>query len=718
MDREKEITGASEQMTGEIKSPMNIGEVSLDNQAQRIANPTASIPEENSKEENLSPKEEKEREEVSPAIENIQIPEAGDDQEKPVEKTEETPVSQENEEQEEAPASPLPTEMTTTGDTAVQAEPEQKEVADSDIDRKEDENETEEEEEDKQEDYTNYTKKELAAVLNGLLKEDNIKKVDKILKEIKPFYDELREAARAQALERFIEEGGDAADFDYKPDEVDIRFDADYTLLRERRSKHYSSIEKQKEDNLAAKNRLLEQLRQLVDEEETTASINALKEIQKEWKRIGQIPANQVKSLWANYNALLDRFYDNRSIYFELKELDRRKNLEAKLELCERAENLEQEVNLNKAIKELNDLHEEFRYIGPVPKEDQEPLWQRFKAASDALYDRRRIFIDKLKEDFQENMVAKKALGDEAQAFLAFDSDRINEWNEKTKQILELQKRWEAVGGLPKEKAKEINKHFWSGFKGFFANKNAFFKKLEGQREENLKMKEGLVEQAEALKDSRDWDTTAEALKKLQSEWRAIGPVPDKYRNSIFIKFKKACDHFFEQKRAKNKEVNKEFEENLSKKEHICAEIETLAAEKSNDIDKLEVLFDQYQAIGFVPRNAIKSIQNKFNGAVDKFLENADKLSDEEKHNIKLTIKFSKLKNSPNANRKLYQKEGEIRKHISNLENDIVLWRNNLEFFATSKTADKLKEDFDIKIAKAKAELKELKEQLHVIRNI
>lgn len=718
MDREKEITGASEQMTGEIKSPMNIGEVSLDNQAQRIANPTASIPEENSKEENLSPKEEKEREEVSPAIENMQIPEADDDQEKPVEKIEETPVSQENEEQDEAPASPLPTEMTTTGDTAVQAEPEQKEVADSDIDRKEDENETEEEEEDKQEDYTNYTKKELAAVLNGLLKEDNIKKVDKILKEIKPFYDELREAARAQALERFIEEGGDAADFDYKPDEVDIRFDADYTLLRERRSKHYSSIEKQKEDNLATKNRLLEQLRQLVDEEETTASINALKEIQKEWKRIGQIPANQVKSLWANYNALLDRFYDNRSIYFELKELDRRKNLEAKLELCERAENLEKEVNLNKAIKELNDLHEEFRYIGPVPKEDQEPLWQRFKAASDALYDRRRIFIDKLKEDFQENMVAKKVLGDEAQAFLAFDSDRINEWNEKTKQILELQKRWEAVGGLPKEKAKEINKHFWSGFKGFFANKNAFFKKLEGQREENLKMKEGLVEQAEALKDSRDWDTTAEALKKLQSEWRAIGPVPDKYRNSIFIKFKKACDHFFEQKRAKNKEVNKEFEENLSKKERICAEIETLAAEKSNDIDKLEVLFDQYQAIGFVPRNAIKSIQNKFNGAVDKFLENADKLSDEEKHNIKLTIKFSKLKNSPNANRKLYQKEGEIRKHISNLENDIVLWRNNLEFFATSKTADKLKEDFDIKIAKAKAELKELKEQLHVIRNI
>lgn len=720
MDREKEIFGASEQMTGEIKRPMSTEEVSLnDNQAQGVESPTASISEKDPKDTHPeSSKEEKIREEVSPAIESTQVSSIENTPEKSLDEAEGQPFSPEKERKKEAPVATLPTEKTADKAAEVQSEQsEHKETVKVEDDVAEEE-EDEQEEEEKQEDYTNYTKKELAAALGALLKEDNIKKVDKALKEIKPYYDELREAERSEALNRFVEEGGDEADFDYKSDELDIKFDADYTLLKERRSKHYSSIEKQKEDNLAAKNRLLEQLRQLVDDEETTASINALKEIQKEWKSVGQVPANQVKSLWANYNALLDRFYDNRSIYFELKELDRRKNLEAKLELCERAENLQNEENLKKAIKELNELHEEFKFIGPVPKEDQEPLWQRFKAASDALYDRRRIFIDKLKGDFQENMVIKQALGDEAQTFFAFDSDRINEWNEKTKQILELQKRWEAVGGLPKEKAKEINKHFWSGFKGFFANKNAFFKKLEGQREANLTIKKGLVEQAEALKDSTDWENTAEALKKLQSEWRTIGPVPDKYRNSIFFKFKKACDHFFEQKRAKNKEVNKEFEENLAKKESVCAAIEQLAEEKSNDVDQLEVLFDQYQAIGFVPRQDIKSIQNRFNEAVDKFLASAEKLSDEEKHNIKLTIKFSKLKNSPNANRKLYQKEGEIRKHISNLENDIVLWRNNLEFFAHSKTADKLKEDFDKKIAKAKAELKELKEQLRVIRNI
>lgn len=576
----------------------------------------------------------------------------------------------------------------------------------------------EHEEEDQQVDYSNYSKKQLVEVLAALTKEDKINKIERVLKEVKPHYDELRNAERDKALEKFIAEGGDEADFAYKPDELDIKFDADYGLLRERRSKHFASIEKQKDDNLAAKNQLLEQLRKLVDDEETTASLDELKKIQSDWKKIGQVPAGQVKTLWANYNALLDRFYDNRSIYFELKELDRKKNLEAKLELCERAEKLQEETNLKNAIKELNELHEEFRHIGPVPQEDQEALWQRFKAASDALYDRRREFIDKLKGELHENMIAKKALGDEVQTFLTFDSNRINEWNEKTKEILELQKKWEAIGGLPKDKAKAINKHFWGGFKGFFANKNAFFKKLEGQREENLKKKEALVQQAEALKDSQEWDKTAEALKKLQSEWRTIGPVPEKFRNSIFAQFKKACDHFFEQKRAKNKEANKEFEENLAKKKAICEAIEKLAEEKSSDVDKLEVLFDEYQGIGFVPRSAIKSIQNRFNDAVNKFLEGAEELGEEQKHNIKLTIKFSKLKNSPNANRKLHQKEGEIRKHISNLENDIVLWKNNLEFFANSKTADKLKEDFDIKIKKAKEELEELREQLHVIRNI
>lgn len=707
MEIEKDISGASEQKTDEIKNAMSDVDISnednpkgdgFENQVSYRGN------EERGEGTEYASNEANETPEETSSSEGGQLVSSSESAGK--DSADKTPEENDAEHPADGKAfQELKSEQNLETETEEQAHAEKEEDDDH-------------EDEDQQVDYSNYSKKQLVEVLAALTKEDNINKIERVLKEVKPHYDELRNAEREKALEKFIAEGGDEADFAYKPDELDIKFDADYGLLKERRSKHFASIEKQKDDNLAAKNQLLEQLRKLVDDEETTASLDELKKIQSDWKKIGQVPAGQVKTLWANYNALLDRFYDNRSIYFELKELDRKKNLEAKLELCERAEKLQEETNLKNAIKELNELHEEFRHIGPVPQEDQEALWQRFKAASDALYDRRREFIDKLKGELHENMIAKKALGDEVQTFLTFDSDRINEWNEKTKEILELQKKWEAIGGLPKDKAKAINKHFWGGFKGFFANKNAFFKKLEGQREENLKKKEALVQQAEELKDSQDWDKTAEALKKLQAEWRTIGPVPEKFRNSIFAQFKKACDHFFEQKRAKNKEANKEFEENLAKKKAICEAIEKLAEEKSSDVDKLEVLFDEYQGIGFVPRSAIKSIQNRFNDAVNKFLEGAEELGEEQKHNIKLTIKFSKLKNSPNANRKLHQKEGEIRKHISNLENDIVLWKNNLEFFANSKTADKLKEDFDIKIKKAKEELEELREQLHVIRNI
>ncbi len=707
MEIEKDISGASEQKTDEIKNAMSDVDISnednpkgdgFENQVSYRGN------EERGEGTEYASNEANETPEETSSSEGGQLVSSSESAGK--DSADKTPEENDAEHPADGKAfQELKSEQNLETETEEQAHAEKEEDDDH-------------EDEDQQIDYSNYSKKQLVEVLAALTKEDNINKIERVLKEVKPHYDELRNAEREKALEKFIAEGGDEADFAYKPDELDVKFDADYGLLKERRSKHFASIEKQKDDNLAAKNQLLEQLRKLVDDEETTASLDELKKIQSDWKKIGQVPAGQVKTLWANYNALLDRFYDNRSIYFELKELDRKKNLEAKLELCERAEKLQEETNLKNAIKELNELHEEFRHIGPVPQEDQEALWQRFKAASDALYDRRREFIDKLKGELHENMIAKKALGDEVQTFLTFDSDRINEWNEKTKEILELQKKWEAIGGLPKDKAKAINKHFWGGFKGFFANKNAFFKKLEGQREENLKKKEALVQQAEELKDSQDWDKTAEALKKLQAEWRTIGPVPEKFRNSIFAQFKKACDHFFEQKRAKNKEANKEFEENLAKKKAICEAIEKLAEEKSSDVDKLEVLFDEYQGIGFVPRSAIKAIQNRFNDAVNRFLEGAEELGEEQKHNIKLTIKFSKLKNSPNANRKLHQKEGEIRKHISNLENDIVLWKNNLEFFANSKTADKLKEDFDIKIKKAKEELEELREQLHVIRNI
>ncbi len=565
-------------------------------------------------------------------------------------------------------------------------------------------------------DYTQYSKEELVKTIKTLTKLDDFKKLDIVLNIITPLFQAMKEGDRAKALERYIADGGSEEDFSYK-NELDQKYDAYYKLIKERKHKFYGDLGRQKLENYQKATELLEKLRHLVDGEESTTSINAIKEIQEEWKATGQVPPQHVRNLWASYNALMDRFYDNRSIYFELKELDRKKNLTAKEELCVRAEKLEQQENLRDAIKELNELHNEYKHIGPVPKAQQEALWQRFKAASDKIYARRKTHYDELKKDLEVNLEAKAKLRDEVQPFAEFNSDRIVEWNKKTQEILEIQKRWEAIGGLPRERAHEVNKPFWSAFKRFFNNKNAFFKKLEGERGENLKLKEALVAKAVELKDSTDWNQTANELKKLQQDWRNIGPVPEKHRNEVYQRFKQACDTFFDNRRNSFKEVEKGYEENLKLKEDVCQRILKLAEEGAGDIGQLEALQEEWNNIGFVPKNAIRSSQEMFAKAVDKFITNSS-LDEEEKTKLKITTKLTSLKGTPNANRKLNKKEFNLRRQITNLENDISLWKNNLEFFANSKNADQVREEFDLKIDNAKKELMELKAQLKIIKNI
>jgi len=586
----------------------------------------------------------------------------------------------------------------------------------SNEDQESDENQEEDEEE--AIDYSNFDKEALVKKVEELSKLDDPRKADQQLKEIRPHYNEIKDTERKSAYENFIAEGGEEDGFEYRGDKLDDRYQAAFQLIKDRKGQLIAQLERNKDQNLEVKNQLLEKMRQLVDSEETNASISSLKKIQDEWRAVGPVPNGYVKSLWANYSALIDRFYDNRSIYFELKELDRKKNLEAKLELCEKAESLNKLENIKEATKHLNELHEEFKHIGPVPKEDQEPLWQRFKAASDAVYAKRREFVETLKEELGKNLEVKAQLAEEVQVFTEFDSDRITEWNSKTKEILELQNKWTAVGGLPRDKAKAVNKRFWSAFKLFFNNKSQFFKKLEGQRDENLQKKQELLAKALEVKNSEDIDKAANVLKDLQKEWKEIGPVPEKKRNEIYAQFKKACDEFFDRKRGKNKEVEKEYAKNLKAKEAICEQIDNMAKNNEEDVEKIEDLIDEYNEIGFVPRNSIKSIQKRFTEALDNYTKSVKSLSEEERKELVYSAQYQKLKSSPNASRKINRKEHTIRKQIENLENDISLWKNNIEFFAESKTADKLKEEFDQKINNAREELKNLKQQLKVLRSM
>lgn len=567
-------------------------------------------------------------------------------------------------------------------------------------------------------DYSNFTKKQFAELLKELGKSDDLKRADRVVREIKPILDEIKDKERNEALERFIQDGGVADDFDYRGDEFDQVIDANLKLIRDKRTQYIRAQEEKKNDNYNKKLSLLEKLRDLVDSQDGEDHFEQFKALQREWKNTGSVPGAHAKTIWANYHALVDRFYDAQSIYFELKELDRKKNLEAKIELCVRAEKLVEVEKINDAIRELNELHHEFKHIGPVPLDEKEAVWQRFKAASDAVYVRRDEFLKTLQQELAVNLEAKNKLADEVLAFASFASDRIKEWNQKTKEILELQKKWEAVGGLPRNKAKEINRKFWSAFKAFFSNKGLFFKKLDEEREQNLKLKTELVQQAIELSASEDWNKTANELKKLQQRWKDIGPVPEKFRDKVFKEFKEACDAFFSRKRGQFAQEESNQIENLKQKQGICEQLEQHATSGTATVELLRSLEEQFNAIGFVPKKDISSIKNRYHEAVQKFVQALPELTTEEKDNLLLESQLQDLKNDPMADRKLFHKEQTIRKKIQKVENDIALWKNNLEFFGKSQNADKVREEFSEKIKEAGDHLRQLKQQLKMLRTV
>ena len=564
-------------------------------------------------------------------------------------------------------------------------------------------------------DFSTFSKNQLLEELKDQVKTGDFLKTDSIVTELKSFYDEIFEKEKEEALKSFTAEGGSVDDFQYRRSDEDKEFFKIFSDFKGKRALVLKEVEQSKDKNLFAKTQILDRLRDIVDGEETTDSISTIKKIQEEWKSIGPVPASQNKNVWASFNALMDRFYDNRSIYFELKELDRKKNLEGKLELCAKAEQLQEVEDLQEAIRLLNDLHEEFKYIGPVPREEQEKVWKRFKAASDAVYSRRKDFYEDQKEVFQRNLEIKEGLIKKLEEYKDFKADRIRDWNSKTKEVLDIQKQWEAVGAVPKENGKEINRAFWGLFKSFFHNKNIFFKELDDLRIANKEKAEAIIATAEAQVESTDWQSSSNILIKLQDEWKHLGPTPEKARNELYHRFKTACDTFFENRRQANKEATQEYEENLALKTAVCEKI-TMAS-KGDDLspENLEELIKEYNAIGFVPRKSIKEIGAKFNQAVEAYIDRmgADGVDLDD---FLFRLDLNKIQADANGTRVLNKKEHGIRKQIADLENNISLWKNNLEFFASSKTADKLKGQFDEKIEKAEMEVEKLKKRLAIIR--
>lgn len=567
-------------------------------------------------------------------------------------------------------------------------------------------------------DYNHLSKEELLKVVKDLVSDTNFAKCDLIINEVRPLFKSIRNKEKAIAIKAFIADGGAKDDFEYRGDKVDHEFDATLKLIKSKRNAFFKEQDQLKNENLIKKNAILNKLRSLEDGEGAENSFSIFKDLQREWKTIGPVPNSHARSLWANYSALVDLYYDQRNIYFELKELDRKKNLEYKEELCQRAEKLLEVESIKDAVKELNELHNEFKHTGPVTRENKDAIWERFKTASDAVYARRDEHMAVLLETFKVNLEEKRKVIAQLKELASFSSDRIKEWNQKTKEIIEFQKRWEAIGPVPRSQTKSINKEFWSVFKGFFSTKSSFFKKLDGERDQNLELKKELVKKVDTIKDSTDWENVSEELKRLQVAWKEIGPVPEKQREKIYQEFKQACDYFFEKRRQQFGKQDEEQSQNLDKKKEICNWLEKQVNEKSGSEEDLKAQIEKFNALGFVPRKAIKSIKSRFDKAVEKYMASIPALATTDKERLKMEVQLSGLRNAPNGERIIHNKEQAIKTQIHKAENDLAILKNNLEFFGRSKNAEKLKGEFTEKLEVAADHLKDLKKQLKLLKTV
>lgn len=643
-------------------------------------------------------------EDKTPAIDELPPAETAEEPEQPA------PAE---DEKDEAPQTDKD-EIVETGEKPVAALEEEKQ------EEEEAEEVEDEEEEEEEEKFEEYSGEELVSRLEELVEIEDVSSIKTKVALIKVSFIRIRKEEQQHALDDFLKEGGKEEDFKPEESKLQKRFDKAFDRYRKNKIKFNEQLEKQKLENLGIKNEILEKLKTLIASEETLKkTYDEFRELQAEWKEVGMVPSGEVSNLWQSYHFLVEKFFDKVKINKELRNLDMKKNLELKVELCEKAEELLLETSIIKSFKELQKLHDEWKEIGPVPQEQNDEVWERFKAATDKINDRRREHYGKLQEEQQQNLLAKTGLCEQAEELLAADPKNMKEWQENTNKMNELFNVWRTIGRAPKKE----NTAIWDRFKGsmntFFANRKDFLNTIKDEQLNNYNLKVDLCVEAESIKDSDDWKNTTQELIRLQKEWKKIGPVPRKHSDKIWKRFRAACDEFFNRKAGHFAGVHENEQENLEKKKSLIQQVkeQEFSADKSKNLDILKDFQRKWMEIGFVPMKEKEKVQKEFRSVVDERLEEL-KISSTELSNASYATRMEAVKNSPDAGR-VYRKEiSFLNNKINQLKDDVNLWENNLGFFANSKKADILKKEFEEKIDKAKQELAAMEAKVKYLRKM
>ena len=533
---------------------------------------------------------------------------------------------------------------------------------------------------------------------------------------LKQTFYKIHNAEIEAAKKTFVENGGAEEEFIAQPSGVEEEFKSLMAAIKEKRSALAAEIEKQKEENLQVKLSIIEELKELVESpDDANKSYNEFKKLQQQWNEVKLVPQAKVNELWKNYQLHVEKFYDILKLNNEFREYDFKKNLEIKTHLCEAAEKLADEQDVVSAFHQLQKLHQEFRDTGPVAKELRDEIWNRFKAASTAVNRRHQQHFEALKETEQHNLDQKTVICEIVEAIEFDQLKTFAAWETKTQEVIALQNKWKTIGFAPQKMNVKIFERFRHACDDFFKKKGEFFKSLKEGMNENLEKKKALCEKAEALKDSTDWKVTADALTKLQKEWKTIGPVAKKHSDAVWKRFISACDYFFDQKNKATSSQRSVEVENMEKKKAL---IEKLSAIDENmDMEEASTLvrelMKEWNSIGHVPFKEKDKLYKQYHSLIDQLFDRFNINTS----NKKLSNFRSNISNIQGSGpQSLYREREKLVRAYENMKNELQTYENNLGFLtSTSKKGSSLLTELNRKVDKLKADLDLVLQKIKVI---
>lgn len=566
-------------------------------------------------------------------------------------------------------------------------------------------------------DYATLSEVELINSFKTLLQNDDFESIKDDVDAIKiNFFRRYRANIEAQKA-AFVEAGGNLDEFKAESDpyELDLR-----NLLKQYqdlKNEHNKKIDEIKEINLQKKYEIIEEIKALINNKESiNKTFHEFRELQNRWREIGLVPQAKLKDLWDTYHHHVENFYDFIKINKELRDLDLKKNLELKIEICEKAEELLVEPSIIKAFNILQKYHEQWREVGPVPRDKKDELWERFKAATSIINKKHQDYFEGRKLDQKKNLDAKVALCEKVEEIANSEIESHRDWDDKSKELIELQKVWRTIGFAPKKDNNKIYERFRTASDKFFDRKREFYNQNKEEQQNNLQLKTDLCVQAEALKDSTDWKKTADEFINIQKAWKEIGPVPRKYSDVIWKRFRAACDYFFENKAKHFSTIDGEQAENLKKKKELLEEVKqfALTGDDAADLDKLKDFQRRFTEIGHVPFRDKDAIQNEFRDLINRHF---DTLRIDEKRRNLMKFKNKVANNTTSGkgqNKNRFEREKYMTK-LKQLETDLALLDNNIGFFANTKNASALIDDVNQKIVSTKEKIEFLKEKIRIM---